>query len=56
MDFLLLAGAVLGVFAVCFTGIGLGILAGRRKRLGACSCSFDADKQRRDACCRRGSG
>ena len=45
-SFLVLLAVVAAVVGLCFLGIGVGILLGRKKRLGTCSCDFDADKAR----------
>lgn len=45
-DVLVLPLVVLGVLGLCFAGIGLAMLTGRRRRIGACSCAFDADRER----------
>ncbi|MCX7818340.1 MAG: hypothetical protein N2652_03900 [Kiritimatiellae bacterium] len=45
----LLAAAV--VVGLCFVGLGIGVLAGRRRRIGACSCEFDPDAARAGRCC-----
>ncbi len=50
MSAFLLLLAAMGIFALCFAGIGLAILVGRRRRIGACACDFDADRDRACAC------
>lgn len=47
MTFLILLGVVAGVILLCFAGIGVGIFLAGRRRIGACSCDFDADRARK---------
>jgi hypothetical protein len=55
-SFLVLLAVVVAVFGLCFLGIGVGILIGRKKRLGACSCDFDAGAERAKAVARASGG
>lgn len=48
MSFLLLMGVVAGILLLCFLGIGIGLLLGRRKTLQGCACEFDPDRARSD--------
>ncbi len=43
----LLAVAIL--LGLCCAGMGLSVLLGRRRRIGACACEFDANAARRRA-------
>ena len=56
LSFLVLLAVVIGVFGLCFVGIGVGIFFARKKRLGACSCDFDAAKERASAAARASGG
>jgi hypothetical protein len=56
VSFLVLLAVVVGVLGLCFVGIGVGIFFARKKRLGACSCDFDAARERANAVARTAEG
>ncbi len=61
ISFFTLLGVVLGLVALAFAAIGVGIFLGRRKTLQGCACEFNAEKARAEhraasGCCGGGCG